>query len=397
MGFTTLPMKEIRATITGRPRDTAQNAVIACFVSSHGFGHAARAAAILSALARCVPHFRFHIYSTVPNWFFKASLDAPFHQERIETDVGLAQQTPLKEDLGKTADRLDRFFPLDSRTVEQTAEQLVHRQTKLVICDIAPLGIVAARSAGIHSVLVENFTWDWIYQGYAALQPRLIPHIAYLKALFDQVDLRIRTRPECGTAKADFVVGPVSRRPRASRASVRRRLGAAPGEKLVMVSLGGTPLAMKMLGANDILPGIRVIVPGAPRDLSRIHPQLHSLPADGFFHPDLIGACDGVIGKTGYSTLAEIFHAGTPFGYVSRRGFREAPVLEAFARGIMGALPLTEDDLRSGAWTRRLPELIENPCRPAGEPNGADAAARFIHHFLEQNENNRRNRTSRPA
>ena len=49
-----------------------------------------------------------------------------------------------------------------------------------------------------------------------------------------------------------------------------------------------------------------------------------------YYHPDLIRAADVVVGKAGYSTLAEVYHAGTPFGCVGRSGFRETDILEAF-------------------------------------------------------------------
>ena len=100
------------------------------------------------------------------------------------------------------------------------------------------------------------------------------------------------------------------------------------------------------------------------------------------YHPDLIGACDVVIGKTGYSTLAEIFHAGAPFGYVSRGVFRESAVLEAFARDVMGAVALTQEDLKAGAWVEKIPALAALRRERARPANGAEAAAGYIASLL---------------
>ena len=47
----------------------------------------------------------------------------------------------------------------------------------------------------------------------------------------------------------------------------------------------------------------------------------------GFFHPDLVQAADAVVGKIGYSTLAETCRARIPYGFVPRAGFRESAVL----------------------------------------------------------------------
>ena len=36
----------------------------------------------------------------------------------------------------------------------------------LVIADLPPLGPAAAAEAGVPSLAIGNFTWDWIYEGY---------------------------------------------------------------------------------------------------------------------------------------------------------------------------------------------------------------------------------------
>ena len=52
----------------------------------------------------------------------------------------------------------------------------------------------------------------------------------------------------------------------------------------------------------------------------------------GIFHPDIVAASDGVVGKIGYSTLAEVYAAGVPYGFVPRPRFRESDVLSAFVQ-----------------------------------------------------------------
>ncbi|MBN1106743.1 MAG: hypothetical protein JXL84_25295, partial [Deltaproteobacteria bacterium] len=152
---------------------TRKNAIprVAYFVSPHGYGHAARAAAVMEAIFRKALPSEFHIFTTVPRWFFRDSLSGSFHLHRVLTDIGLAQKTPLKADLPETIRRLDRFLPFDPAMVERLAGSLRRSGCRLVVCDIAPLGIVAAGTAGIPSVLIENFTWDWIYEAYERDHP----------------------------------------------------------------------------------------------------------------------------------------------------------------------------------------------------------------------------------
>ena len=108
------------------------------------------------------------------------------------------------------------------------------------------------------------------------------------------------------------------------------------------------------------------------------------LPQRGpFFHPDLIAASDAVVGKAGYSTLAEVYAAGVPFGYIPRKIFPESVVLSQFIDREMPSLKIEEDEFFEGPWTRRLPNLLRMKKQGAeenGNPrsNGADAIAGFL-------------------
>jgi hypothetical protein len=57
------------------------------------------------------------------------------------------------------------------------------------------MGIPVAQKAGVASVLVENFTWDWLYRQYVADAGELSAHITYLQGLFEAADYHIQTEP----------------------------------------------------------------------------------------------------------------------------------------------------------------------------------------------------------
>ncbi len=186
---------------------------VAYFISSHGFGHATRACAVMAALRERVPGIRFEIFTQAPAWLFEDSVPGAFALHPMLTDVGLMQAGPLQEDIALTLQRLDEFLPFDPARVSGLAGQIGELGCRLVICDIAPLGLAVAREAGLRSVLVENFTWDWIYAGYAAEEPRLKPHIDYLEGAFALADYRMQTEPAVHAPRAQWRTAPVSRRP----------------------------------------------------------------------------------------------------------------------------------------------------------------------------------------
>ncbi|NQU64479.1 MAG: hypothetical protein HQ517_09385, partial [SAR324 cluster bacterium] len=122
---------------------------IAFFISPHGFGHAARAAAVISVLQKRMPSIHVDLFSRTPAWFFSDSLEGPYTYHELATDIGLVQTNPLTEDLPATLDRLDEFMPFAEELILKLVRQLRQSGCRLVICDISPLGIAVAERAGI--------------------------------------------------------------------------------------------------------------------------------------------------------------------------------------------------------------------------------------------------------
>ncbi len=351
---------------------------IACFVSPHGFGHAARAAALLEAMALAAPALRFEIFTTVPDWFFQDSLSAPFRYHPLKTDVGFVQTSPLHEDLDATLAALDRFLPFDDDLTSELARCLSALDCRAVVCDIAPLGIAVAARAKIPSVLVENFTWDRLYAGYSRWNGRFQRHIDYLERIFGRADLHIQTDPICGRGPSDLTVPPMSRKVRSSRAAVRRSLSLEDGSPVVVLTMGGIEERYSFLEQLRARPDVRFIIPGGAPETIREGNLLLLPQRSWIYHPDLINACDGLVGKAGYSTIAEAHQAGVPFGYIPRPGFPEMPGLIDFIRRRMPAMAISPEAYGSGAWIQRIDALLSMKKLEASRPNGADQAAHFI-------------------
>ena len=89
---------------------------IAFFVSSHGFGHAARASVVISSLHEKLPSLQVDIYTATPAWFFESSLTGLWSHHELMTDVGLVQSSPVVEDLDATLLRLNAFLPFNGNS-----------------------------------------------------------------------------------------------------------------------------------------------------------------------------------------------------------------------------------------------------------------------------------------
>ena len=351
---------------------------VAVFVSPHGFGHAARAAAVLDALAERRPGLQIHLFTTVPRWFFGESLAVPFRYHRVVCDVGLVQTSPLDADPAAAVECLEASPWNDPAAVARLARRLKAFGCALVIADISPLGLRVAARAGLPAVLVESFTWGWIYDRLPGAPPALR---RFGRAMAEDVagaELRVQARPCCEEIAGATAVPPIARRPRQPRESVRRLLGIpADGEPLVLASMGGVPWSygpLERLAAA----GAWTVVPGGAARAGR-HGRLLKLPCHGrFYHPDLVAAADAVVGKLGYSTAAEAMRAGTAFAYLSRPEFPESPVLASFVEARLNARKLDRENFATGRWLPVVTELLAMAPREPSPDDGAAAAAAAI-------------------
>jgi hypothetical protein len=276
-------------------------------------------------------------------------------------------------------------LPFDQALVERLAAQLNQLQPacRLVICDIAPLGIAVAHAAGLPALLVENFTWDWIYQGYQAYQAGLKPYIDYLHRQFEAADYHIQTEPVCAPEPADLSVKPVSRKMKMAAGQVRERLGLPEAARFVLLSMGGVAWDYSFLEGLEARPDLYFVTAGSSQPLAGPENLILLQRNSGLFHPDLVNACDAIIGKVGYSTLAEAYQAGVPFGYIARPAFRESPVLVDYIQAHMPARPILEADLYNGRWLAGLPELLALPRARHNSGNGADPIADFVYNIID--------------
>ncbi len=358
---------------------SSDSPALACFVTPHGLGHAARAATVLAALQERCPALRVELVTTVPAAFFESSGCRNLTAHAVRTDIGFVQHGPFVSDMEATIKALDAFLPFDAALVDRLATRVRESGCRAVLCDIAPLGIAVARAAGVPSILMESFRWDDFYRHYAAAHPRLAAHADTLQRWFDAADILIQTEPICRrNPAAALVTGTVSRPPRTSREVVRQALGLSPGRRLVLVSMGGisarTLLLAHLAHRDDFC---FVVASGAEKPQTRGNVIALPLYSD-FYHPDLINAADAVLGKVGYSTVAEVYRAGVPFGYGIRPDYPEMPAMVAFLERHACGLPLPDPELGQGVAPEFIDRLLALPHRTPAEPDGAAAIAKCL-------------------
>jgi UDP-N-acetylglucosamine:LPS N-acetylglucosamine transferase len=355
------------------------NPCIAYFVTSHGFGHAARASAVMQALLSRNPNLRLIIFTQTPKWFFEDSLNNHFQYQRIQTDVGMIQESPTRENFKASITALKEFRDNFNDRCSILARHLFQLNCNAVLCDISPLGLAAAQKAQLPSILIENFTWDWIYDNYQnKAKQALKPFSRFISSIFTSANYRIQTEPVCKMVAADFRSLPVSRPIKTPVFKVRSRLKIPSDHAIVVITMGGVPTEYQFMEKLEKLPKISFIIPGAVQCMIR-RENLILLPEHSpYYHPDLIHTSDAVIGKVGYSTLAEVYHAGVPFGYVKRPVLPESYSLSEFIKREMAGVDIDEADFYYGDWIESVPELLKLGRIQRKSENGAVQIAGFM-------------------
>jgi UDP:flavonoid glycosyltransferase YjiC (YdhE family) len=356
---------------------------IAYFITPHGFGHAARASAIMGAVNETISLVSFDIFTTVPEWFFVDSLSGQFEYHEFVTDVGLVQKTPFLHDLKKTIETLDRFIPFDPTLISDTADFLKQRACQLVVCDISPIGISIAKEAGIPSILIENFTWDWIYEDFIQADARITRYVDFFQKIYQAADYHIQASPVCNPQSVDMTTGPISRKVGLPSVQIKEKLGIPQEKKIVLLTTGGVRDKYPFLKNLTTKKEICFVVPGGSESPER-HDNLILLPyRSGFIHSDLVNTADAVVGKAGYSTIAEVYQAGVPFGYVPRSNFRETDKLVEFIEKEMEGLRIGDEEFRAGNWLGKVSQLLNVPRTKRYNRNGSHQAAGMIKDLLK--------------
>lgn len=362
---------------------------VAFYISGHGFGHASRDIEIINALGpHLPPGFRILVRTAVPRWLFDRTLTTPVVLVEGECDTGVVQIDSLRLDEEATVREASEFYATFEDRSAVEAALLREHDTRLVIADAPPLACAAAAAARVPSVVLSNFTWDWIYSGYAeqfaAIAPEVIPTIgaAYATAAagwrlplhggFDTIDAVI---------DLPFVArhGQRERRSEGTLAAVR-----VPAERpVVLSSFGGYGLRGFDHATLDCLDAWTVIVTGrephGPLPPGVTYVNEAEMYDAGLRYEDLVAAVDVVATKPGYGIISECVANDTAMLYTSRGTFVEYDVMVRAMPRFLRCGFLDQPSLLGGRWRAVLDEIMALPA-PTERPrtDGAQIAARMI-------------------
>jgi L-arabinokinase len=356
--------------------------LLAVYVSGHGFGHATRTGEVLRELREQAPKLPITVCTSAPADLFSDGVAPPLAFRQIEVDVGLVQRDALTIDEAASAEAVARFLSGWPALVEREARWLRDAGASLVLGDIPPLAFAAASAAGLPSVALGNFSWDWIYRHLGRRHPLLLAAAEHSARAYSTAGLLLRL-PFAG----DLSVFPriedvplVARRPALPKVEARRRL-SLDGRPAVLLSFGGIGMPDLEPSALGRLDGYQFLLTG--RVGSGEAPNVRRLGAGDLAaarvqYTGLVGAVDVVVSKPGYGIVTDCIGAATRFVYTDRGDFPEYEILVAEMPRYLPVRYVANDDLRAGRLGEALGDVRAIDFPAAAPADGANVAAARI-------------------
>ncbi len=365
------------------------------YVSGHGFGHASRDIEVVNAILERRPELHVQVRTYAARWLFDLTVRGQIDYRHVACDTGVVQVDSLRPDLEATVSLARDFYATIDARVADEAEALRRSGARLVLADLPPLAFAAAHRAGVPSVAIGNFTWDWIYDGYQ----RLLGDAAWIPGWMRGAHglaaeaWRLPMHGGFGGFTTIRDLPFVARHSRRDRDGLRHRLGLRPGAIGVLVSFGGFGLdaggvaPLRQLDGCDILMADSSVAslraggahqPVVTRDGNLLTIDEHTWYAEGYRYEDIVRAADVVVTKPGYGIIAECVANDTAIVYTSRGEFAEYDVLvEALGRHARSAF-VSNADLLAGRWADAIHTVLaQAPPARTIPTNGADIAAEW--------------------
>lgn len=347
------------------------------------------------------PETRIGVRTAAPRWLFDLTVKGKVTFSTLETDTGVVQIDALTLD---EADSIRRASAFHSDLVTRAASEtriLRELGAGLIVGDIPPLAFAVGAAAGIPSVAIGNFTWDWVYADYprVRLAPSLLPAIrgAYARA---SMALRLPMSGGFETISNVKDIPFIARHATRSREEVCKALKLPSDKPIILASFGGYGLpgldtdALAKLKkytavttANLPLGRARKEMPTAERKGSFISLNEEAMYDTGVRYEDLVGAAAAVVTKPGYGIISECIANDSAILYTSRGHFPEYDVLVEELPKYARSAFINHDDLFAGKWETHLDKLLAQPKQKnykKPETNGADVAAEILLKTLDK-------------
>lgn len=350
--------------------------VIYVAITSHGFGHAVRAASVMAATQELCPDLVPIFVTKVPRWLLASYMSGKFLQRDRALDVGVIQSDSLQMDLEATRQALEKIRDNEEQIVEEEAAFIRENNVSLVIADIPALAGKIAKAAGVPCWSISNFGWDFIYRDWGEEFQELADWMSQGYQNSDRA-FRLPMHEPMSTFPNLTDMGLTGGVPKWTAAEIREQFNLnAPQEKTILLSFGGLGLQKIPYHNLDHFPDWQFIT------FDQQAPDLPNLMkiSDRNYRPlDFMPVSGRVLSKPGYSTFSEALRLHLPIVSLSRKQFAESSLLLEGIKNYGYHQIISPEEFFEGNWDF-LKEAPQSPSHPnTVATDGTETIAREIY------------------
>ena len=364
-----------------------QNPKVYAVISSHGFGHAARTAHMLSILQKQNPQVDLILNTSVPRNFFERILREPFEIRNNPLDFGIIQSDGITIDLSSTSRRLRELIRNQENIISEEVSFIRSRKISFIFGDIPFLVPDIAKRSGTPFVLMGNFGWDFIYSYYGG---EFSEFSRWVGDCYSKTDLLLRLpfHEEMSAFPRIHDCNLVGGYPRYSAEYVKEKLNINGEEgDILLITFGGMGLnqipfqILKRFNGADGKKITFLIYENIPPKYSDVK-NIRSVGGHSFNPVDIMQICSGAITKPGYGMLSEALRVNCPLYVLDRKNFRETPILISSLKKYFIHSILSEEDFFHSEWNF-LDEKMKEPLVPGiSFSDGNEEVVQIISAFL---------------
>jgi hypothetical protein len=347
------------------------------YITGHGFGHAVRSHQVIRALLSAHQDLSIHVRTSAPQWLFGNS-PVPVVYSRQTLDVGIIQRDSLGMEIAETLDSCRILYRGAADLIEQELAFVRAHNIKFIVGDTPPLAFEIAARAGLPSVSITNFTWDFIYRAYLDEHPGFVPLIDQMTTCYGKTSLALTLPYPCDTSMfpRQQAIPWVARRSSLTKETARAKFGLPQSATIVLLSFGG-------LGLDRIpwqmLKQQRQFLFVATGNAKRSDGNLVILTDRQNQYEDLVCAGDAIVTKPGYGIVADVLAHRLPILYTDRGEFAEFAKLVEALHDCATCEYIPQPELLAGNLAPYLTRLLtKQPHWPAVDLSGAQVAAAKI-------------------
>lgn len=334
---------------------------ICYYISDYGYGHASRSIAVVRRMLHSFDAAKLYIKTDYPFDFIRQSLPQKNAKAiRIKNDVGVIfRKNSVSVDRDETEKMLDEWLFSWDEYIRREKEFCKKNHIDLILSDVPPQPFIVAEELGLPSIVISNFTWYYIFFGlFGKTKSTMMLKRAYRRA---HVSLILPLNEEMDYIKNRKEVGLVAREVTVDKSDLRNRCGVSKDAFLIFLSVGRSFDQFFLNSLKEVdYPNVKFLVSS--------HVELPfgktiKIPSDETETQNYIAACDLIISKAGYSTIAEAINARVPVFLFERDGFKEDELIGNGIKKIGVGNVISAESFLNGDWIVELENLPQYKAR----------------------------------